>query len=305
MTRKVKLILNPMADMGAAWRTANSLRAITQEYGTADWSGTVYPTHATELAKQAALDGYDLVIAIGGDGTVHEVINGLMQVPEAVRPILGVVPVGSGNDFAHAIGVPLSADRALLHALRGQPSPVDIGLMTDENGRQEYFDNTVGLGFDAVVTIRSHKLPIVRGFLMYLTAVIQTILLNHDPVLMKFESDGAAWEERAHMFTLCNGAREGGGFLIAPEARNDDGIFHFSLVRKCSRLTMFRLVPEFMKGTHVHFPQVKMGTCKAISIHTDLPMYVHADGEVFTSFGSNLKGVKFELLPRALRVIHG
>ena len=75
----------------------------------------------------------------------------------------------------------MQSDRALAHALNGEPSTVDIGLMTDENGRKEYFDNTVGIGFDAVVTIRSHKLPIVRGFLMYLTAVIQTIILNHQP----------------------------------------------------------------------------------------------------------------------------
>lgn len=82
MPRKVKLILNPMADMGNAWRVAADLRPIVAEYGHADWSGTVYPTHATELARQAALDGYDMVVAMGGDGTVHEVVNGLMQVPE-------------------------------------------------------------------------------------------------------------------------------------------------------------------------------------------------------------------------------
>jgi diacylglycerol kinase (ATP) len=305
MPRKVKLILNPMADMGAAWRIANDLRSIVVEYGYADWSGTVFPTHATELARQAALDGYDMVIAIGGDGTVHEVINGLMQVSAEKRPILGVVPVGSGNDFARAIGIPLTADRALLHALKSPESLVDMGLLTDENGRKEYFDNTVGIGFDAVVTIRSHKLPFLRGFLMYLVAVIQTIILNHDTALMKVESDGEKWEENALMFTLCNGAREGGGFLIAPEAKVDDGILNYAMVKKCDRLTMFRLIPEFIKGTHSRFPQVMMGKCKSFSIHTDRPMYIHADGEVFTSFGSNLKGVNFDILPDALRVVRG
>jgi diacylglycerol kinase (ATP) len=305
MPRKVKLILNPMADMGAAWRVANDLRPIIAEYGHADWSGTVYPTHATELAQQAAQDRYDMVVAMGGDGTVHEVVNGLMRVPAEQRPILGVVPVGSGNDFAHAIGVPLQPDRALAHALKGEPGLVDIGLMTDENDRQEYFDNTVGVGFDAVVTIRSHKLPIVRGFLMYLTAVIQTILLNHDPANMKVAADGDKWEEDALMFTICNGGREGGGFIIAPEAKLDDGILHYAMVKKCGRLTMFRLIPEFMKGTHVHFPQLRMGTCQTFQILADRPMYIHADGEIFTSFGSNLKGLKFEILPKALRVIKG
>ena len=95
MPRKVKLILNPMADMGRAWKTANDLRPIAQEFqGELSWSGTVYPTHAIELAKQAAEEGYDMVIAMGGDGTVHEVMNGLMQVPENKRPVMGVVPIG-------------------------------------------------------------------------------------------------------------------------------------------------------------------------------------------------------------------
>lgn len=305
MPRRVKLILNPMADMGAAWRMANDLRPIVIEHGGAEWSGTVYPTHATELATQAALEGYDLVVAMGGDGTVHEVVNGLMQVPAEKRPVLGIVPLGSGNDFAHAVGIPLQADHAMAHALEGKPSAVDIIRMTDENGRVEYLDNTVGIGFDAVVTIRSHKLPIVRGFLMYFTAVVQTILLNHDPVLMKIESDGEEWQEEALMLTLCNGPREGGGFIIAPDAKMEDGIIDFALVKKCGRLTMFRLLPEFMKGTHVGFPQIKMGACKTLSVRTDRPMYIHADGEIFTSFGSNLKGLSFDMIPNGLQVVKG
>src|SRR5215510_8239813 len=145
MHRKVKIILNPMADMGNAWRVARDLRSITQEHGGVDWSGTVYPGHAIELAKQAGQDGYDLVIAMGGDGTVHEVMNGLMQVPEERRPILGVVPVGSGNDFAHGINAAMTPTDALKCALNGQPSTIDLGLMTDGHGRQEYFDNTLGI----------------------------------------------------------------------------------------------------------------------------------------------------------------
>ncbi len=305
MPKKVKLILNPMANLGSAWRSANDLRPIIAEHGGADWSGTVYPTHATELARQAALDGYELVIAMGGDGTVHEVVNGLMQVPPEKRPVLGVVPVGSGNDFAYSIGIPLQADRALAHALIHEPSPLDIAVMTDENGRKEFFDNTAGIGFDSVVTIRSHKLPIVRGFLMYLTAVIQTIILNHDPLSMQVESDGEKWEQQTLMVTICNGPREGGGFLLAPEAKNDDGILNYVMVKKCGRLTMFQLVPEFMKGTHMRFPQIKMGTGKSLKFTSDRPMYIHADGEIYTSFGSNIKGLTFEILPQALRVVRG
>ena len=305
MPRKVKIILNPMADMGNAWTVANDLRPIIAEYGNADWSGTVYPTHATELAKQAGEDGYDMVIAIGGDGTCHEVVNGLMQISEQKRPIMGIVPVGSGNDFAHAIGVPIQSDRALAHALNGEPSTVDIGLMTDENGRQEYFDNSVGIGFDAVVTIRSHKLPLLRGFIMYLTAVIQTILLNHEPSMMQITADGETWEQSNLMIAACNGPREGGGFMIAPDAKNDDGIMDYMMIAKCSRAMMFRLVPEVMNGTHGRFDLVKMGTCQKFSITSELPVYIHADGEIYTSFGSNLHKVDFEILPGALRVVKG
>jgi len=306
MPRKVKIILNPMADMGHAWQVARDLRTITIEHGNVDWSGTVYPGHAIELAKQAGEEGYDLVIAMGGDGTVHEVVNGLMQVPEGRRPSLGVVPVGSGNDFAHAIKVPKKSDHALVHALQGESSFVDLGLLTDEHGRQEYFDNTLGMGFDAVVTIRSHRLPIVRGFLMYLTAVIQTIVLNHHPARVQVESDQESWEDHALMFTICNGGREGGGFMLSPDSNMTDGVLEFLTVRKVSRLMMFRLVPEFMNGTHRRFTQqVRMGVCKRLSLTSDHPLYIHADGEIFTSFGSNLRQVTFEVVPSALRVVKG
>jgi YegS/Rv2252/BmrU family lipid kinase len=305
MSRKVKIILNPMADMGNAYKVASDLRPIVAEYGKADWSGTVYPTHATELAEDAAEQGYGMVIAMGGDGTIHEVVNGLMRIPAERRPILGVVPVGSGNDFAHSLGVPLQSDRALAHALHGEPSLVDIGRMTDENGRIEYFDNTVGVGFDAVVTIRSHKLPVVRGFLMYLTAVIQTIILNHEPAKMKLEVDGERWEQTNLMVTVCNGPREGGGFLVAPGAAIDDGILNYAMIAKVSRPMMFRLIPEVMKGTHGRFKQVKLGAFKKLSLISERPVYIHADGEILTSFGSNLHRLDFEVLPDALGVIRG
>ena len=305
MPRKTKILLNPVADMGNAWRVADDLRPMITQYGNADWSGTVYPTHATELARQAGEQGYEMIIAMSGDGTVHEVVNGIMQLPSDKRPALGVVPVGSGNDFAHAIGVPLQSDRALAHALHGEPSAIDVGVMTDEHGRREYFDNTLGIGFDAVVTIRSHKLPVLRGFLMYLTAVIQTIILNHDPAFMQIEIDDHKLEQSNLLLTLCNGPREGGGFLIAPDAKPDDGVLHYAMIRKVSRLMMFRLLPEVMRGTHGKFEPVTIGTCRKLSLVADRPLYIHADGEIYTSFGTDLRKLAFEVMPGALNVVRG
>ena len=305
MPRKVKIILNPMADMGNAWRVARDLRSITVEHGNVDWSGTVYPGHAIELARQAGEDGYDIVIAMGGDGTVHEVINGIMQILEDKRPVLGVVPVGSGNDFGHAIGASRIPTEALVHALNGEASMVDLGLMTDEHGRKEYFDNTLGIGFGAVVTIRSHKLPLLRGFIMYLTSVIQTIILDHNPMRMQIETDDQRWEQSVIYLVLCNGPREGGGFLIAPEAKIDDGIFHYAMITNVSRPMMLRIVPEVMKGTHGRFKQVRMGTCKKFALSADRPLYIHADGEIFTGPGTDIRKVSFEILPKALKVVRG
>ena len=304
---KVKIILNPMADMGRAWKTANDLRPIAQEFqGELTWSGTVYPTHAIELARQAGEEGYDMVVAMGGDGTVHEVMNGLMQVPESKRPLMGVVPIGSGNDFAYSMGITQKSAHALSHALKAENvETVDIGCMTDEHGRREYFDNTIGIGFDAVVTIRSHKLPIVKGFLMYLTAVIQTIILNHNPASVKIETDTESWEGSTLMVTLCNGPREGGGFMLSPNSKNNDGKMEYVIVNKVSRGMMFRLVPEFMNGTHMRFKQIRMGEFKKFTLSSDLPLYIHADGEIFTSFGSNLRKATFEIMPKALRVVRG
>jgi YegS/Rv2252/BmrU family lipid kinase len=303
MTRRVKLILNPMADMGNAWKVARDMHPIIADYGSGDWSGTVYPSHATELARQAGEQGYDLVVAVGGDGTVHEVINGLMQIPAEKRPVLAVVPVGSGNDFAHAIGIPTDPFEALKLALYGKPASIDIGLLKGADGRQEFVDNTFGIGFDAVTTIRSHTLPVLRGFLMYLVAVIQTIMLNFDQPSLKVETDQETWEGPTVMFVMCNGPREGGGFLVAPEARPDDGIFQYASIGKVSRLMMFRLIPEVMKGTHGRFKQVRMGSFHKMSLVSDRPLYIHTDGEIFSGFGTDVRQVSFEILPGAMQVV--
>ncbi|MFH1184472.1 MAG: hypothetical protein V1755_05470, partial [Chloroflexota bacterium] len=117
--------------------------------------------------------------------------------------------------------------------------------------------------------------------------------------------DGVKIEQSNLLLTLCNGPREGGGFLIAPDARPDDGILHYAMIRKVSRLMMFRLVPEVMKGTHGRFEPVTLGSCKRMTVSADRPLYIHADGEIYTSFGSNLRKLTFEVLPGALRVVRG
>ena len=301
--KRVKMIINPNADMGNAWRQAADLRPIVEEHGGADWAGTVYPTHANELAHQAGLQGYDLVIAVGGDGTVHEVINGLMRLPAGKRPKFGVVPLGSGNDFAHAAGVESSPDLALKQALTGRPRKIDIGVIEDEHGRKEYWDNSVNIGFGGSVNIYSHSHPRLRGFLMYLVAVLEVMVSRYDVLPMQIVSDGKKWEDELMMLAVCNGPREGGGFSVAPEARLDDGLLQYTCVRKVSRPMMLRLLPEVMNGTHGRFRQVRMGQFRTMQVQTDRPVVVHIDGEIFSGFGMRTDHLAVELLPGALEVM--
>ncbi len=301
--KRVKLIINPNADMGNAWRQASDLRPVAEEYGGADWAGTVYPTHAVELAKQAAEDGYEIVVAVGGDGTVHEVINGLMQVPANKRPKLGVVPLGSGNDFAHILGMHEKADRALKQIMTAKPRKIDIGVVEDEHGRKEYWDNTINIGFGGSVNIYSHNLPVVRGFLMYFVAVLLTIFRHYDVLEMKLKTDTDEWQQNVMMLAVCNGPREGGGFQTAPDAIIDDGILNFVAVKEVSRAMMFRLIPEFMNGTHGKFKQIQMGTMKSIDIDCPQSLILHLDGETYAGFASDVHNLRIKILPNEIEVL--
>jgi diacylglycerol kinase (ATP) len=303
MKRKIKLIVNPNADMGRAWLAAADLRPVVDELGGADWTGTVYPTHASELAVQAAEEGYQMVVAAGGDGTVHEIINGLMRVPPESRPRLGVIPLGTGNDFSNAVGLNSNPNLAIRQSFTGTPKRVDIGLLRDGRGRVEYWDNTVGLGFDTTVTIRSRKIPLLHGFLLYLAAVLQTIILNHEPLQLNVKTDQGDWDEEMLLLVLCNGGREGGGFFVSPQARPDDGVFHFTAIQRVSRPMMLRILPEVLKGTHGRMKQVKMGQFQKMEVQSNKPLYIHTDGEIFAGFGMDVRSLSAEIIPGAIEVV--
>ena len=303
MKKKIKLIINPNADMGNAWKYAADLRHIVEGYGEASWAGTVFPTHASTLAKQAAEEGFDIVVAVGGDGTAHEVINGLMQVPKKKRPLFGIVPFGSGNDYAHNLGIPDDAKKALHAILEGDVKEVDIGTIVDEKGRLEYWDNTINIGFGGNVTIYSHTMPLLRGFMMYLVAVIQTIFLRYTVLDVKLKIDGEEWEGQSMMMCFNNGPREGGGFVTGPKAIMDDGIFDYQILGKVSRLMMFRMIPEFMKGSQERFPFVKPGLFKKVEIESKQPLVLHTDGEVYSGYQHNTHKLTIEILPKELKVM--
>ncbi len=299
MPNKIKLILNPTANHGRSLQQAADLRSLMTNHN-ADWAGTEYPGHAAELARQAGEQGYDLVVAVGGDGTVHEVVNGLMQVPPESRPALGIVPLGSGNDFAHILNLPVEPGEALLSAVNGQPHSLDVGSVRDENDRLEYFNNTIGMGFDSVVNLYTRKITVIHGFLMYFIALIMTIFRHFDPLDLHVETDQETWDLRSLMLALGNGPREGGGFIITPEAKLDDGLLNYVTIKKISRLMMLRLVPEVMRGTHGRFKQVRMGTCRRMTVTSQQPLYVHCDGEIYAGFGTDVRKLAIQILPNSI-----
>lgn len=303
MDKRIKLIFNPHASRGRAWEIATMLQSIVERYGGGEWAATEYPTHATELAIQAAKDGFDVIAALGGDGTVHEVVNGLMTLPPESRPTLGAVPIGSGNDFCNNNGIADDVELAMQRVYQGEPKTIDIGQIIDGSGRTEYIDNTIGIGFDATVTIYSYEVTRLRGFSMYLWCVIQTILRNHDAPRMTIRFDDEVFEQEVLMLVLCNGPREGGGFHVAPDAKSDDGYFDYAMIEKVSRPMMFRLLPEVMKGTHGRFKPVKLGRFKDFSLKSEKPLIIHIDGEVYAGFTSDVTELDFVLHPGALQVI--
>ena len=303
MDGKIKVIFNPHADRGRSWDRAAYLQSVLERHGGASWSASEYPGHSTELAEQAAKEGYRIVTAVGGDGTVHEVINGIMQVPKDQRPTLAIIPMGSGNDFSSNNGIPTEMEQAIECIFDGKQKQIDIGQVTDGSGRSEYWDNTLGVGFDATVTLYSYKITRLQGFTMYLWAVIQTILRNHDAPQMKLVTDQEELDLKILMFVACNGPREGGGFFVAPEAVPDDGWFHYALIKDVSRAMMFRLIPEVMNGTHGRFKQVKMGKFRELHLTSERPVMIHLDGEVFAGFHSDITEIRLKILPGELTLI--
>lgn len=301
---RAAFIFNPTANGGRARRWVKSLQRHAEPYvDQGAWWLTRGPGHARELARQAIMEGFQRVVAFGGDGTVHEVVNGLMDVPEDHRPVLGVVPIGAGNDFAYGVGFSMDPFEALTQSLIGPVREVDLGYVQDDVGREAYWDNTLGIGFDAVVNLRARRLRFVKGFWRYLVAVLQTLWFHHHAVPMRLTWDENTKEERpVLMLVLCNGPREGGAFLVAPEARPDDGLFHYASIPQVSRWVMLYLIPKVMRGTHGTDPRVRLGTFRSLRVQAGGPLYIHLDGEVFADFQKPARELEVRLLPKALKV---
>lgn len=291
----IKLIANPIAGRGRGRKALPAAEEALRHQGLQfKTEVTSRPLEAMEIARRAAEEGCELVIALGGDGTSHEVANGLLSSGNS-EVALGMIPIGTGNDFADMFDTPTDLAQVALRIREGKTRLIDVGWINDR-----YFVNIVGVGFDALVSIQALKIQhVLRGFPLYLAAVFITLKEYQIPHIT-VEFDGERLSMPMTMINVANGKREGGGFLIAPDAQNDDGIFDICLARGLGRLGILRLLPEVIKGTHVDKEPVTMAKAKRVILDSPDPLPVHADGEIIYTEAHHLE---IEIIPRRLRVI--
>lgn len=291
----IKLIANPIAGRGRGGKILPQVQEALNRAGLEfSEAVTTKPLEAIDLARQAAEEGYELVVALGGDGTSHEVANGLLSSGNS-EVTLGMIPIGTGNDFASMFDTPTDLEAVALRLREGKTRLIDVGRVGDR-----YFVNTLGIGFDALASVEALKIQhLLSGMPLYLVAVLITLREYKIPHIT-VEFDGQRLSMPMTMLVVANGKREGGGFLIAPDAENDDGLFDICLARGLGRLGILRLLPEVMRGTHVDKEPVTMAKAKRVILDSPDPLPVHADGEIIYTDAHHLE---IEIIPRRLRVI--
>lgn len=301
---RVQLILNPQADQGRGQQHADKIAALAKPYGGLQVVQSRSAAETRQQAWRAAYEGYDVVVAAGGDGTVHDVVNGLAQArAEGIDVALGVIPIGSGNDFAYANGLLVDVPTAVARIFTGQPRLVDLARIEDDKGRSEIFDNNFGLGLDAYVVIETQKIRRVRGFMMYLIATLRTIAFYYERPQVTLQFDDEEVTQKILFIAVGIGPRGGGGFLLVPDAKNDDGLLDSCTVDPISRLRMLQLMPKTFNGSHVGVNCLKMRRSRRLVIQSQTPMPIHIDGEVFAYPQDEVHHVTLTSLPGAMKVI--
>ena len=258
---------------------------------------TERPGHAADLAEDAGRSGIEAVVAIGGDGTVNETVNGLMRLPEPARPAFGLVPDGTGNDYAYLLGLrPGDLTGAARALVAGATRVLDAG---EVNGR--FFANSVGLGFDGAVAEAASKVRYLKGFPAYLWSVF-TVLREWSNFELTLTVDGRELEGRAFLAAVAVGPRSGGGFLLAPDAQPDDGLFDVCRLGDLGKGEALMHLPKALDGSHVKLPWTTILRAQNVTLASDRPLTAHIDGNLVFGAG-HPEPLVFRTHPRALRVI--
>ena len=252
--------------------------------------------NARELARRAIENGADLVAAAGGDGTLGEVLNAV----HGTRAKLGVLPLGTGNDFARTLGIGRDLDGAIQTLFGGRSRTIDIGRATwGEQSR--LFLNIAGCGFDSLVARRinaGRAHPFwrhIKGTSAYLAAAgMELQRLRAARLRLKF--DGELLDTRALLCAVANAKSYGGGMKVAPDASLNDGLFDVCVIREASKIEFARAFPGVFRGTHVHHPRVIMRRARRVEIWCERPWPVLIDGELVGA-----PPIAFEVVPDAIK----
>jgi len=244
---------------------------------------------AISLARDAA-DKYSVVVAVGGDGTVNEVFNGIM----GTNAILGIIPAGTGNGFALELGLPTNPREACKVLLEGNAKSIDVGKVADR-----YFLGTAGVGFDALISEAASKhLGPLRGMWMYFfTGAI--MFFKRKPQLTNVKIDSETIQVTPLVIAIANTRRYGGTALIAPDALPDDGLLDVCIIEDMSVLRLLWHLRKLFSGKHIHLPDVSIYKGKNITISASEPIPAHVDGEAIGSYPE----VIFSLMPYAIKVL--
>lgn len=288
------IITNPQARHGEAGKLAPIIETLLSSVPH-DTVETTAPGHATELA--AAAIGYDVVVASGGDGTVHEVLNGLMRIPSADRPALAVLPTGSGNDTCRTLGVPFDLAEATMLLATGEPRPYDVGVC---NGI--YFNNSFAAGLDAKVTAKAVEYKITKGrsgLWLYLTALLHVLFKDLGSFRISMAFDGAdPIEVETLIVAITNGPTYGGGFKITPDSDPTDGLFDVCMIDPLGLGECLWRLPFVIAGKHTKMSVVRMSRHTSAVIDSPVPVPAQIDGEVLLE-----KRYEVTILPGAIECV--
>ena len=247
------------------------LRPFRQQFDI-DVLSTTSADSATRLAFEAANAGARWIIAAGGDGTVHQVVNGLMQLPSARRQetVLGVLPTGTGNDFARSLGSSRLLENLLPMMAAGHVQPLDLIRVRQNVGRntQDSWCNNIGsVGITSDIVRRVKRLPSRLPAAIAFYTAVSTALLRHQPQIMQLTLDGQHIEGRFLCVSVANGRYFGSGLGIAPDASLNDGLMDIVLIRDANSLDFLRLLPRLRQAQHLHDPRVTYLRGRQLTIH--------------------------------------
>jgi diacylglycerol kinase (ATP) len=297
----MRIILNPMARHGAGGRLRprieRVLRGAAVDFDIVETTG---PGHASELAREAVSAGVECVVAAGGDGTVHEVVNGLMSSPNGAT--LGLLPIGTGNDFVKMVPGTRDLTEALSTLATGASSPFDVGVASWD-GSSEYFVNAMGTGIDVEVVRQMRRSRMLPGMAIYVLALLRA-LAKYRPLELSLTTEHGTHSERIMNLAVCNGPSIGGSFRVCPDARPDDGLLDICVIGELSMLRNARMVPRVLSGTHGGQPGVTMlrGTSVQLRLGGGGPLPFQLDGELREA-ADGATGVRVELATSRLNVI--